>query len=79
VLTARADRSATKRQEAGCCVLLTHVPKAGALAPSAGDVLKASQEPQGVAQHVGFRKDPGIVNSLFRKQPERLEALGRVF
>ena len=78
VLTARADRIATKRAEAGCFVLLTNVPKEGAFAHSAGDVLKAYKEQHGVEQNFGFLKDPVIVNSLFLKKPERIEALGLV-
>jgi hypothetical protein len=77
-LTARADRRATKREAAGCFVLLTHVPKEGAFAHSAGDVLKAYKEQHGVEQNFGFLKDPVIVNSLFLKKPERIEALGLV-
>jgi transposase len=78
VLTARADRIATTHEEAGCVVLLTHVPKEGAFAHSAGDVLKAYKEQQGVEQNCGFLKDPVIVNRLFLKKPERIEALGLV-
>lgn len=78
VLTARADRIATKHEEAGCFVLLTNVPKEGAFAHSAGDVLKADKEQQGVEQNFGFLKDPVIVTSLFLKKPERIEALGLV-
>ena len=78
VLTARADRIATKREEAGCFVLLTNVPQEGAFAHSAGDVLKAYKEQHGVEQNFGFLKDPVIVNSLFLKKPERIEALGLV-
>src|SRR6266850_1663185 len=78
VLTAQADRIATKREQAGCFVLLTNVPKEGAFAHSAGDVLKAYKEQHGVEQNFGFLKDPVIVNSLFLKKPERIEALGLV-
>jgi transposase len=78
VLTACADRIATKREEAGCFVLLTNVPKEGAFAHGTGDVLKAYKEQHGVEQNFGFLKDPVIVNSLFLKKPERIEALGLV-
>lgn len=77
-LTARADRLATKREEAGCFVLLTNVPKEGAFAHGAGDVLQAYKEQHGMEQNFGFLKDPLIVNSLFLKKPERIEALGLV-
>jgi transposase len=77
-LTARADRLATKREEAGCFVLLTNVPKEGAFAHGAGDVLQAYKEQHGMEQNFSFLKDPLIVNSLFLKKPERIEALGLV-
>ena len=77
-LTARADRLATQREEAGCVVLLTNGPQEGACAHGAGDVWPADQDPQGREQHFGFLKDPLMVNSLFLKKPERIEALGRV-
>jgi hypothetical protein len=78
VLTARADRIAAKREEAGCSVLLTQMPKEGAFAHSAGDVLKADTEHHGVEQPCGFLKDPVIANRLFLRKPERLEVLGLV-
>ena len=65
-------------EEAGCFVLLTNVPAEGELAHSAGDVLKVYKEQYGTEQNYGFLKDPVIVNSLFLKKPERLEALGMV-
>ncbi len=77
-LTARADRLATKREEAGCFVLLTNVPQEGACAHGAGDVLPAYKDQHGMEQNFGFLKDPLMVNSLLLKKPERIEALGRV-
>jgi hypothetical protein len=74
----RPEVIARKTQETGGFVLLTHVPRAGEMAPRAGDVLRAYTEPHGIEQHVGFLKDPLIVNSLFLKKPERSEALGLV-
>jgi transposase len=65
-------------EEAGCFVLLTNVPPAGALAHNAGDVLKVYKDQHGTEQNYGFLKDPVIVNSLFLKKPERIEALGLV-
>jgi transposase len=41
-------------------------------------VLRAYKEQHGVEQNFAFLKDPVIVNSLFLKKPERLEALGLV-
>ena len=65
-------------QEAGCFVLLTNVPTAGEMAHKAGEVLRAYKEQHGVEQNFAFLKDPVIVNSLFLKKPERIEALGLV-
>jgi transposase len=44
----------------------------------AGDVLQAYKEQHGIEQNYGFLKDQLIVNSLFLKKPERIEALGLV-
>lgn len=74
----RAEVIARKTQELGCVVLLTNVPPEGEMAHSAGEVLQASKEQHGVEQTVAFLKDPVIVNSLFLKKPERIEALGLV-
>jgi transposase len=74
----RAEVSARKRQETGCFVLLTNVPTVGEMAHRAGDVLRAYKEQHGIEQNFGFLKDPLMVNSLFLKKPERIEALGLV-
>src|SRR5215831_15533218 len=74
----RAEVVARKRQEAGCFVLLTNVPTAGEMAHKAGEVLRVYKEQHGVEQNFAFLKDPVIVNSLFLKKPERMEALGLV-
>jgi transposase len=65
-------------EEAGCFVLLTNVPAAGDLAHSARELLTVYKEQHGTEQNYGFLKDPVIVNSLFLKKPERIEALGLV-
>jgi len=77
-LRERTEVIARKTQEAGCFVLLTNVPTAGEMAHRAGDVLRAYKEQHGMEQNFGFLKDPLIVNSLFLKKPERIEALGLV-
>ena len=64
--------------EAGCCVLLTHVPTTGDLAHSARAILTGYQDQHGTEQNYGFLKDPVIVNSLYLKKPERIEVLGLV-
>lgn len=74
----RTEVIARKMQELGCFVLLTNVPTEGEMAHRAGEVLRAYKEQHGVEQNFAFLKDPVIVNSLFLKKPERLEALGLV-
>ena len=77
-LDERAEVIARKVQELGCFVLLTNVPTAGEMAHRAGEVLRAYKEQHGVEQNFAFLKDPIIVNSLFLKKPERIEALGLI-
>jgi transposase len=77
-LRERAEVIARKRQEAACFVLLTNVPTTGEMAHSAKEVLGAYKTQHGVEQNFAFLKDPLIVNSLFLKKPERIEALGLV-
>jgi len=72
------ERIRQREEEAGCFVLLTNVPTAGDLAHSARDILTVYKEQHGTEQNYGFLKDPVIVNSLFLKKPERIEALGLV-
>jgi transposase len=74
----QSESIARKRQETGCFVLLTNVPTAGEMAHPAGDVLQAYKEQHGIEQNYGSLKDPLIVNSVFLKKPERIEALGLV-
>jgi transposase len=71
-------RIARREEEAGCFVLLTNVPTAGDMAHSARDLLTVYKEQHGTEQNYGFLKDPVIVNSLFLKKPERIEALGLI-
>jgi transposase len=77
-LRERSEVIARKSQETGCFVLLTNVPTQGEMAHNARAVLQAYKEQHGIAQNYGFLKDPLIVNSLFLKKPERIEALGLV-
>jgi transposase len=77
-IRAHTERIARMEEEAGCFVLLTNVPPTGDLAHSAGDILKVYKDQHGTEQNYGFLKDPVIVNSLFLKKPERIEALGLV-
>ena len=72
------ERIRRREAEAGCFVLLTNVPTAGDLAHSARDILTVYKAQHGTEQNYGFLKDPVIVNSLFLKKPERIEALGLI-
>jgi len=74
----QTERMARLEEEAGCFVLLTNVPTAGDVAHSARDLLTVSKDQHGTEQNYGFLKDPVLVNSLFLKKPERIEALGRI-
>ncbi len=77
-ISPQTERISHVEEEAGCFVLLTNVPTAGSLAHSARDILTVYKEQHGTEQNYGFLKDPVIVNSLFLKKPERIEALGLV-
>ena len=74
----QTEHIARLEAEAGCFVLLTNVPTAGDLAHSARDILTVYREQHGTEQNYSFLKDPVIVNSLFLKKPERIEALGLI-
>ena len=64
-----------KEDQAGCFVLLAKVPKEGELGHNASEILQVYKEQYGVEQNFGFLKEPVLVNSLFLKNPERIEAL----
>jgi transposase len=74
----RHDVLRRKSDEAACFVLLTNVPRAGAIGHSATEPLQAYKNQHGIEQNYAFLKDPLIVHSLFLKKPERIEALGLV-
>ena len=75
-LVEREDEVERLRQAAGCFVLLTNVPTEGEMAHSPCEVLAAYKEQHGIERNFAFLKDPLIVNDLFLKRPERIEALG---
>jgi len=74
----QTERLVRLEEEAGCFVLRTNVPTGGDLAHSARDILTGDKDQHGTEQNYGFLKDPVIVNSLFLKKPERIEAFGLV-
>jgi transposase len=77
-ISPQTERIARLEEEAGCFVLLTNVPTVGELAHSARDILTVYKDQHGTEQNYGFLKDPVLVNSLFLKKPERIEALGLI-
>src|SRR5262249_30862104 len=77
-ISPQTERIARLEEEAGCFVLLTNVPTTGGPVHSARDILTVYQDQHGTEQNYGFLKDPVIVNSLFLKKPERIEALGLI-
>ena len=78
----RTDAVDTAQQEAGCFVLITNVPPEGpqdSPIPYDGKaILEAYKDQQGIERNFSFLKDPVLVNSLFLKKPERIEALGLI-
>jgi transposase len=79
-LVERPQAIASARQQAGCFVLLTNVPPEGpegSPIPYDGrQLLVAYKDQHGIEKNFGFLKDPAIVNAIFLKRPERIEALG---
>lgn len=67
-----------KRAEAGCFVLLSNRPSQGPDAQTSEELLRTYKAQDGIERNFSFLKDPLIVNDLFLKKPERIEALGMV-
>ncbi len=67
-----------RRQMAGCFVLLTNVPSEGEQGYSAEEILRTYKDQHAIERNFGFLKDDQIVNALFLKRPQRIEALGLV-
>jgi transposase len=71
-----------KREEAGCFVLFSNLPKKDDKDPmghNPEEILRSYKEQHGVERNFTFLKDPMIVNSIFLKKQERIEVLGLVF
>jgi transposase len=66
------------KTEAGCFGLLTNVAKEGEGAANAREILSLYKEQHGVEQNFAFLKDPAVVNAVFLKTEERIEALGLI-
>lgn len=63
------------REQAGCFVLLTNVPKESL---DAAGVLRTYKGQYGIESDFVFLKDPLVVNDLFLKTPSRIDALGMI-
>jgi transposase len=70
---------AKRREAAGCFVLLTNVPDQDHDGYSAEKILRTYKEQHAIEKNYGFLKDDQIVNALFLKRPECIEALGLIF
>jgi len=77
-ITEKGEAIAKRRQMAGCFVLLTNVAGEGPQGYSAEKILRTYKEQHGIEKNFGFLKDDQIVNAVFLKRPERIEALGLI-
>jgi transposase len=77
-LEQKASALERMKKEAGCFVLLTNVAKEGEGAVDAKEILSLYKEQHGVEQNFAFLKDPAVVNAIFLKSEERIEALGLI-
>ena len=74
-----SEKTKQLRLEAGCFALITNVPEQDKEQIwSASELLKLYKEQDGIEKNFGFLKDPAIVNAIFLKKPERIEALGLI-
>jgi transposase len=77
-ITENEPAVARRRQMAGCFVLLTNVADQGEQSYGPEAILRAYKEQHSIEKNFGFLKDDQIVNALFLKKPERIEALGLI-
>jgi transposase len=69
---------AQHREVAGCFVLLSNVPADWDEGYDAEKILRTYKDQYGIENNFGFLKDDQIVNAIFLKRPERIEALGLI-
>jgi transposase len=69
---------AKHRKVAGCFVLLSSVPADWDEGYDAEKILRTYKDQYGIENNFGFLKDDQIVNAIFLKLPERIEALGLI-
>jgi transposase len=82
-ITENTERVAKFKERAGCFVLLTNTRAPGTACGaqktySGRECLEAYKEQSGVERNFSFLKEPLIVNDVFLKKPERIDALGMV-
>ena len=77
-IIAKPEPIERRRAEAGCFVLISNVPREGAQAMTATELQRAYKDQFGIERNFSFLKDPLIVNDIFLKKPERIEALGAI-
>ncbi|MDR3715182.1 MAG: IS1634 family transposase [Puia sp.] len=76
-LSQKASAIEQMKTEAGCFVLLTGgIASEGDRAIDAKGILTLYKEQHGMEQNFSFLKDPAVVNAIFLKSEERIEALG---
>jgi len=74
----KQDAIERRRKMAGCFVLLTNVAGETESGYSAEQILRTYKDQYAIEKNFGFLKDDQIVNALFLKRAERIEALGLV-
>ncbi len=77
-LIERTEAIEQKRTKAGCFVLITNRPSEGLDAQNTEELLRTYKAQDGIERNFRFLKDPLIVNNIFLKKPQRIEALGLV-
>ena len=77
-LVLNSDAVEHEKQLAGCFVLLTNVPIEGDNGMDGKKLLLTYRGQYGVESDFAFLKDPLVVNDIFLKKPQRIDALGMV-
>ncbi len=77
-ITEKSEVIAKRREMTGCFVLLSNVAAEGPQGYSAEKILRTYKEQHGIEKNFGFLKDDQIVNAVFLKRVERIEALGLI-
>jgi transposase len=78
IMNEQAEAVERERKIGGCFVLLSNAPAQGDNEITAQNLLIRYKGQYGVESDFAFLKDPLIVNDLFLKSPERIDALGMI-